>query len=168
MGPLEAILDVAGHPSDNIASMSFNFWHRLSRILTTGLQPQPIGSADAQGGALTQEETQRRLGVFAPVFERLVGLVRGRVRFPDSYDSWHRDEQADFKRARCGAWGEWGHLRGRGRAGQREKPQGGREGECWGAMLIWRDVGERSGGFCQCPGARGDWGPDGVIAHSVL
>lgn len=101
MGPLEAILDVAAHPSDNIASMSFNFWHRLSRVLTSGLQPQPIGSGGAQEGALAPEESRRRLAVFAPVFERLVGMVRGRVRFPDLFDSWHRDEQADFKRARC-------------------------------------------------------------------
>uniref|UniRef100_A0A1D2AEU2 Importin N-terminal domain-containing protein n=1 Tax=Auxenochlorella protothecoides TaxID=3075 RepID=A0A1D2AEU2_AUXPR len=102
MGPLEAILDVAAHPSDNIASMSFNFWHRLSRVLTSGLQPQPIGSGGAQEGALAPEESRRRLAVFAPVFERLVGMVRGRVRFPDLFDSWHRDEQADFKRARVG------------------------------------------------------------------
>lgn len=42
--PVEALLDVASHPDDSICSMSFNFWHRLSRALTSGLHPQPIGA----------------------------------------------------------------------------------------------------------------------------
>ena len=29
-----------------------------------------------------------------------MGLIRGRVRYPDDYDQWHRDERADFKRHR--------------------------------------------------------------------
>ena len=27
-------------------------------------------------------------------------LIRGRVRYPSSYDTWHHDERADFKRSR--------------------------------------------------------------------
>jgi hypothetical protein len=95
--PVEALLDVAAHPEDAIAAMSFNFWHRLSRALTTGLHPQPLNS---QEEALPEDERARRLAVFRPTFERLVALVRGRVRFPDGFDSWHREERADFKRGR--------------------------------------------------------------------
>jgi len=38
--------------------------------------------------------------VFVPAFERLVTLVRGRVRLPDDWDLLHSDEQKDFKRGR--------------------------------------------------------------------
>ena len=41
--PVEALLDVASHPDDAIAAMSFNFWHRLARALTIGLHPEPLG-----------------------------------------------------------------------------------------------------------------------------
>ena len=40
------------------------------------------------------------MAAFTPVYERLVTLIRGRVRFHDDFDSWHRDERMDFKRAR--------------------------------------------------------------------
>jgi len=209
MRPVEALLEVAAFPDDGIAAMSFNFWHRLGRHLTTGFAPQsldaasasevtgPAGdrpprvcasvrprrrvlhsaacraqvlrsaglqillatpSADAQldgrrAEALTapgrsapagpaasgrassdavgappagpcsapatallsrrlrrarrgaaqatgSEEGRRRLAVFVPAFERLVTLVRGRVRLPDDWDLLHSDEQKDFKRGR--------------------------------------------------------------------
>lgn len=45
-------------------------------------------------------EQSRRLELFRPAFEQLVGLIRGRVRFPDDFETWHHDERADFKRAR--------------------------------------------------------------------
>jgi len=34
--PVEALLEVAGHPDNDICAMSFNFWHRLSRQLNSG------------------------------------------------------------------------------------------------------------------------------------
>lgn len=46
------------------------------------------------------EEARRRLAVFVPAFERMVALVRGRVRLPDNWDALHSDEQKDFKRNR--------------------------------------------------------------------
>ena len=50
-GPVEALLDVASHPDDSICSISFNFWHRLSRALTIGLHPEPLGGwAERRGG----------------------------------------------------------------------------------------------------------------------
>ncbi|KAI7846036.1 hypothetical protein COHA_000403 [Chlorella ohadii] len=96
-GPVEALLDVASHPDDSICSISFNFWHRLSRALTIGLHPEPLESEE---GPVSDEERERRVRLFTPWIERLVALIRGRVRFHDNFDAWHRDERQDFKRAR--------------------------------------------------------------------
>jgi transportin-3 len=97
MPPVEALLDVASHVDDSICAISFNFWHRLSRALTVGLHPQPLFSEEP---AVPKEEADRRLSVFIPTFQRLITLIRGRVRFPNDFSTWHRDEKADFKRAR--------------------------------------------------------------------
>ena len=56
--PVEALLDVASHPDDSICSMSFNFWHRLSRALTIGLHPEPLGAPPGSGA--------RRRGMLVP------------------------------------------------------------------------------------------------------
>ncbi len=45
--PLEALLAVVSHPDNDLAAMSFNFWHRLSRHLTSSFGP----SGGAAGGA---------------------------------------------------------------------------------------------------------------------
>ncbi|KAL4452442.1 hypothetical protein ABPG75_008104 [Micractinium tetrahymenae] len=95
--PVEALLDVASHPDDSICSMSFNFWHRLARALTIGLHPEPLESEE---GPVSDAERERRVALFTPTLERLVALIRGRVRFHEGFDSWHRDERQDFKRAR--------------------------------------------------------------------
>lgn len=42
---MEALLAVAAHPNDELAAMSFNFWHRLSRHLTSSFGAQPVVSA---------------------------------------------------------------------------------------------------------------------------
>lgn len=94
--PVEALLDVCAHPDHEISDMSFTFWHKLSRQLTAGslheqqqqLQtqqfPPPPGSPLAGGaqsqGDQMQAEQQRRREFFAPCFERLASLVRGRMR----------------------------------------------------------------------------------------
>lgn len=52
------------------------------------------------GAAVNPAEQSRRLDLFRPAFEQLVGLIRGRVRYPDDLDTWHHDERADLKRAR--------------------------------------------------------------------
>ena len=36
MQPVEALLDVAAYPDQEISVISFNFWHRLMRHLMTG------------------------------------------------------------------------------------------------------------------------------------
>lgn len=32
---VEAIAEVTSHPDDNISAMTFNFWNRLRRVLTS-------------------------------------------------------------------------------------------------------------------------------------
>jgi transportin-3 len=97
--PVEALLDVAAHPEDEVAAMSFNFWGRLARALTHGSRPESL-AAGAQDDAPPEEERARRVEAFRPAFERLVTVVRGRVRYPDDFDSWRRDARADFRRGR--------------------------------------------------------------------
>ncbi|KAK9827594.1 hypothetical protein WJX81_001986 [Elliptochloris bilobata] len=99
MRPVEALLEVGAFPDDSIAAMSFNFWHRLARYLTSGFSPQSLEDASSAEETGT-EEGRRRLAVFVPAFERMVALVRGRVRLPDNWDALHSDEQKDFKRNR--------------------------------------------------------------------
>ena len=57
---------------------------------------------------MSDEERGRRVALFTPTLERLVALIRGRMRFPDGFDGWHRDERQDFKRTRwvvlVGGW----------------------------------------------------------------
>lgn len=70
--------------------------------------PNPSGDMDDNGGDFgttlgsrpLTEDARRRVQVFSPYFERLVALIRLRVRFPDKYDEWSRDVQMDFKDSR--------------------------------------------------------------------
>ncbi|GFR52886.1 hypothetical protein Agub_g15518, partial [Astrephomene gubernaculifera] len=95
--PVEALLEVAAYPDFGICSMSFNFWHRLSRqLLSSGFSS---GSA-AAAGPEEAAERERRRQFFLPAFERLVQLIRGRVREPESYPTWSKDEKHEFRAAR--------------------------------------------------------------------
>lgn len=47
MRPVEALLEVAAFPDDGIAAMSFNFWHRLARYLSSGFSPQSLEDASS-------------------------------------------------------------------------------------------------------------------------
>jgi len=38
-GLVQAMLDVAAFPDDSICAISFNFWHRVSRLLTSDFSP---------------------------------------------------------------------------------------------------------------------------------
>lgn len=38
-GLVQAMLEVAAFPEDSICTISFNFWHRISRLLTSLGQP---------------------------------------------------------------------------------------------------------------------------------
>jgi transportin-3 len=53
--PIEAMLEVAGHPDPEIRSISFSFWHKLSRVVVTGsvdawLQEDEWGGGGGGGG----------------------------------------------------------------------------------------------------------------------
>lgn len=48
----------------------------------------------------TVQETQRRLEVFTPAFQRLVTVVAHNVQYPSDHDQWHEDEVQDFKQGR--------------------------------------------------------------------
>lgn len=61
--------------------------------------------AESEEGPVSDAERERRIALFTPTLERLVALIRGRVRFHEAFDSWHRDERQDFKRARWGGCG---------------------------------------------------------------
>jgi hypothetical protein len=92
MPPVEALLDVCAHPDHEISDMCFGFWHKLARQLSEQqpsqqLQqqqqqfPPPPGSPLAAGVQAPGDlEQQRRRQFFAPIFERLLSLVRGRMR----------------------------------------------------------------------------------------
>lgn len=45
-------------------------------------------------------EQARRRAFFAPAFERLVGIVRQRVRFPAQSSKWNKEQMADFRKTR--------------------------------------------------------------------
>jgi len=96
LAPVEALLEVAAHPETDIALISFNFWHRLSRALTSKILPL----AEEGGYAAAESERDRRRQLFVPAYGRLVALIRGRVRYPDDFEGWRPDERADFKRQR--------------------------------------------------------------------
>jgi len=88
---VEAMIDVAGYPDDAIAAISFNFWHSLAVALQ---------SRGGGGGAADDAERERRRQAFVPAYEKLVGLICGRVRYPAGHETMHREERAEFKRAR--------------------------------------------------------------------
>uniref|UniRef100_A0A383V7P9 Importin N-terminal domain-containing protein n=1 Tax=Tetradesmus obliquus TaxID=3088 RepID=A0A383V7P9_TETOB len=113
--PVEALLDVTAHPEHDIFSMSFGFWHKLSRQLSTAslMQEQqqqqapglPVQAAAAAATNAAAAEQQRRREFFRPAFEKLISLVRGRMRLPDGYSSMRNSERADWRRHRH-AWAD--------------------------------------------------------------
>lgn len=47
-----------------------------------------------------EKERARRRELFAPAFARLVQSIQHRVRYPQGFKNWRKDERADFRRAR--------------------------------------------------------------------
>ena len=45
-------------------------------------------------------EGERRLELFKPAFSQLIALICGRVRYPDDWDTWHRDDRDEFRQQR--------------------------------------------------------------------
>jgi transportin-3 len=101
LAPVQALLEVSAHPDDDVAAVCFNFWGRLARALPApGSTAQPP-AASPGAPADSDAERARRRALFAPAFAQLVRNVAGRVRHPDGYASWRRDQRAEFKRARA-------------------------------------------------------------------
>ena len=48
MQPVQALLEVAAYPDQSISAISFNFWHRLMRHLTSGFSLSEDDQQQAQ------------------------------------------------------------------------------------------------------------------------
>jgi len=115
---------VTAYPDSDIASMSFVFWHKLSRVLT-GREQMNM----SQEGT---EELIRRRQLFFPAYVQLIHNVigaslslfdsgsfqclqhahcsvlylpqsfipSGRVRYPEDFQHWTGEEYREFKRVR--------------------------------------------------------------------
>ena len=62
LGLVQAMLEVAAFPEDSICAISFNFWHRLSRLLTSDPPGQPLQLLPARSCS-SQMMHRLRLGV---------------------------------------------------------------------------------------------------------
>ncbi|KAI8470335.1 MAG: armadillo-type protein [Monoraphidium minutum] len=132
MPPVEALLEVAGHPDADIYGMSFAFWYKLSKWLRIdAARPSRSGSmassgstanmTDAGGGgggelpgppppsaadaAAAGAERARQRAFFAPAFEKLLAIARSRMRAPDNLDDMGSGGRSEWKRVRS-AWGD--------------------------------------------------------------
>ena len=97
MGPVEALLDVCRYPDMEVSSISFNFWHRVSFILSAGKKPHNL---NWEGDVLPEAEAERRVGAFRGHFERLVMQLAEKAQYPEDSEHWHSDEKNDFKYTR--------------------------------------------------------------------
>ncbi len=97
MGPVEALLDVCRYPEMEVASISFNFWHRVSFTLSAGKRPHGL---NWEGAVLPEAEAERRIAAFRGYFERLVETLTEKTRYPEESEHWHSDEKNDFKYTR--------------------------------------------------------------------
>lgn len=92
----EVLAEVTAHPDHGIATMTFNFWHSLSDLLTGRTQQESA----APGSSVSDAQRDARLQLFRPLFEHLVSMVSFRVLYPPDNLQWRRDERADFKQTR--------------------------------------------------------------------
>ena len=69
MKPVEALLAVAAHPE--LAPMSFNFWHRLARALTSSFAAPGGGAAPEGRAAAAQVSHCRHLSLCLAPLTRL-------------------------------------------------------------------------------------------------
>ncbi|KAG2679073.1 hypothetical protein I3760_11G033900 [Carya illinoinensis] len=92
---VNALLEVASHPEDNIAAMTFNFWHSLQVVLTKRDSYLPLGNE-----ASIEAERKRRQDAFFPSYESLVSLVSFRVQYPQDYLDLSHEDRKEFKHTR--------------------------------------------------------------------
>lgn len=98
LGPVEALLEVSQYPDMQVSSISFNFWHRMSYILSAGRRPH---SLNWEGPVLSEQEALQRISSFTPVFERLVSSLCRRMHYPKDWEDLHSDEKYEFKDMRA-------------------------------------------------------------------
>ena len=90
---VEAMLEVVSHPDNDVFSMTFGFWYRLSRILTCGVDPD----TELQ---IFREKNQSLIEAFKPAFSKLVCNLIGHVMFTEEAESWTEGEHKDFRKVR--------------------------------------------------------------------
>jgi hypothetical protein len=106
MRPVEALLEVAAFPDDGIAAMSFNFWHRLARHLTTGFAPQSLDAASA--AEVTRARPRLRIWQSAACRARVLLLCKACLTRPPA------DAPLDDRRVKAPALLQVGpHLQAR-------------------------------------------------------
>ena len=91
---LEAMLDVAGHPDNDVSSMSYAFWYRLSKILFVGTDP------DTEASIFPNGAPQNLVNLFKPAFSKLVCHMVRQATFAEDVDTWSKSEHRDFKSTR--------------------------------------------------------------------
>lgn len=71
-------VQVAAFPDSEIRSISFSFWHKLSRQVTTNFSPRSTDSNNNPGQAAAEQHRRREF--FQPAFEKLLHTVRAGMR----------------------------------------------------------------------------------------
>ncbi|KAL5722448.1 Transportin mos14 [Ranunculus cassubicifolius] len=92
---IQALIDVASHTDNDIASMTFNFWHNLQVHLTERESYISCGSE-----ASIEVERNRRLQTFRSSYEAVVSLVSFRVQYPENHHDLSKEDLKDFKQTR--------------------------------------------------------------------
>lgn len=72
----ESLLRVTAYPDDDIASISFNFWHQLAHLLTEGYNRKSVHASSQQNDA----ECFRRNELFQPAYVQLIHNVMGKLK----------------------------------------------------------------------------------------
>ena len=72
----ESLLRVTAYPDDDIASISFNFWHQLAHLLTEGYNRKSVHASSQQNDA----ECFRRNELFRPAYVQLIHNVMGKLK----------------------------------------------------------------------------------------
>ena len=91
---LKAMLEVVSHPDNEVYSMTFGFWYRLSKILTIGVDP------DTEFEILNPNANPNLVKMFHPAFSELVCHLRESVVYGDDVESWLESDHKDFRKVR--------------------------------------------------------------------
>ena len=90
---LEAMLEVVAHQDNDVYSMTFGFWYRLSKILTVGVDP------DTELEIFLSSD-HSPVTLFHPAFSKLVCSLREHVMLGADVESWSEGDHKDFRKVR--------------------------------------------------------------------